>query len=68
MSLCYLCAKKRTLPLSTKLALCEGKISRVRYQLETLSSIKKGRGIFCKFFKWLFSILVAMLILKKPEI
>lgn len=69
MILCYLCAKKRrTLPFSTKLALCEGKIWRVRIQSETLSSIKKGRGIFYKFFKWQFSILVVMIILKKPEI
>lgn len=69
MALCYLCAKRRrTAPFSTRLALFEGKIWRVRYQSDTLSSINKGRGIFCKLFKWQFPILVAMLILEKPEI
>lgn len=66
MALVVCVQKKRTQPFSTKLALCEGKILRVRYQSETLSSIKKGRGILCKFLKWQFSILVAMLILRKP--
>lgn len=61
------CKKEKDTALQYKIGTVWGKDVESEVS-ETLSTIKKGRGIFYKFYKWQFAILVAVLILKKPEI